>query len=74
MHHSASKTENNIKNLELRVRAAETLPGDPNPVEGGGKPYPEAGSWNDLDINRNPKGMPRLPYTCTEEYLESVGR
>lgn len=49
---------------------AEALP--TNPVEGG--PYPEEGSLNDLDMNRNPKGMPRLLYPCTEDYLESVGR
>lgn len=35
---------------------AEALPEDTNPVEG--RPYPEEGSWNDLDMNRNPKGMP----------------
>lgn len=61
-------TEND-NNMDLY---AEALPEDTNPVEGG--PYPEEGSWNDLDMNRNPKGMPRLPYTCTEDYLESVGR
>lgn len=58
-----------INNPELY---AEALPGDADPEEGG--PYPQDGSWNDLDMNRNPKGMPRRPYTCTEEYMKSVGR
>lgn len=61
-------TEND-NNMDLYAKA---LPEDTNPVEGG--PYPEEGSWNDLDVNRNPKGMPRLPYKCAEDYLESVGR
>lgn len=49
-------TEND-NNMDLYAEALPT-----NPVEGG--PYPEEGSLNDLDMNRNPKGMPKLLYPC----------